>query len=393
MILDLSNQNTPDTYMRNNRPCYLDNIRKKLIYITPEETVRQQILSFLINELAVPQDTILVEEPLVHYGINTKLRADIIIHKNDGEPLAVIECKSPDVYLSEKVFEQAANYADLLEAEYVIITNGLNVLCYAYDSDTGKYAELEYVPEYRNMISGNYEIIQPMPVPDRIQFEDIEKNLHLYQGEDIWEYDIGICTEKKKAIPLVNLWECLLDVSRKLPRNNYGLFTLIEDYGVRLLSYGNASGGHFAGPYRSFLVDVDGNTEFISISVSTYNKSTRPEIVKTNINVAIDDEKLSHHALQLTADTFMSIDGNKCIFEHDGRITAGKGSVRREYMMNYVKEHCPDLIHNSKIALGTITHDRLWYLDDNEIIEFISRLVSYAILRDKFRKEYLSGTR
>lgn len=192
MILDLSNQKTPDTYMRNNRPCYLDNIRKKLIYITPEETVRQQILSFLINELAVPQDTILVEEPLVHYRVNTELRADIIIHKNDGEPLAVIECKSPDVYLSEKVFEQAVNYADLLEAEYVIITNGLNVLCYAYDSDTRKYAELEYVPEYRNMISGNYKIIQPMPVPGRIQFEDIEKNLHLYQGKDIWEYDIGI---------------------------------------------------------------------------------------------------------------------------------------------------------------------------------------------------------
>lgn len=31
----------PPTYSRQGKECYLDPIRKKLIYITPEETVRQ----------------------------------------------------------------------------------------------------------------------------------------------------------------------------------------------------------------------------------------------------------------------------------------------------------------------------------------------------------------
>ena len=33
-------------YKRNGRECYLDPIRKKLIYITPEETARQRVIQY-----------------------------------------------------------------------------------------------------------------------------------------------------------------------------------------------------------------------------------------------------------------------------------------------------------------------------------------------------------
>ena len=38
----------PPIYKRNGRECYLDPIRKKLIYITPEETVRQSVILYLL---------------------------------------------------------------------------------------------------------------------------------------------------------------------------------------------------------------------------------------------------------------------------------------------------------------------------------------------------------
>ena len=38
-IARLKKQSLPDIYIRNNRKCYLDPVREKLIYITPEETV------------------------------------------------------------------------------------------------------------------------------------------------------------------------------------------------------------------------------------------------------------------------------------------------------------------------------------------------------------------
>ena len=71
----------PQIYKRNGKNCYLDPIRQKLIYITPEETVRQQAISYLTNVLSVPKDVIVVEQHLSHYGIKTNKRADIVIHK------------------------------------------------------------------------------------------------------------------------------------------------------------------------------------------------------------------------------------------------------------------------------------------------------------------------
>ena len=71
MFLDLSVQPLPKVYMRKNKECYLDPIRKKLIYITPEETVRQQVISHLLYDLKVPADMISVKEHLSHYGVNS----------------------------------------------------------------------------------------------------------------------------------------------------------------------------------------------------------------------------------------------------------------------------------------------------------------------------------
>lgn len=77
-------------FERQGRRCYLDPVRKKLIYITPEETVRQQVLSFLMKRLKVPVKMIREEEPLVHYGIESRGRADLLIDKYDPEKMSCI---------------------------------------------------------------------------------------------------------------------------------------------------------------------------------------------------------------------------------------------------------------------------------------------------------------
>lgn len=57
----------PLIYKRNGRECYLDPIRKKLIYITPEETVRQKVILYLTDILHVPLREIVSEQHLSHY--------------------------------------------------------------------------------------------------------------------------------------------------------------------------------------------------------------------------------------------------------------------------------------------------------------------------------------
>lgn len=104
----------PQIFIRDGKECYLDPIRKKLIYITPEETVRQRAICYIVESLGVPEGMIAVEQHLAHYGIKTKRRADIVIHATDENdaiyPLAVIECKAPEVYLDEKAYNQMIDY-------------------------------------------------------------------------------------------------------------------------------------------------------------------------------------------------------------------------------------------------------------------------------------------
>ena len=85
---------------------YMDLIRNKPVLATPEETVRQKLLYYIINDLKVPKALIKVEERLSHYGVDTDDIADIIIEgykekENTVEPVVVIECKAEDIYLSE----------------------------------------------------------------------------------------------------------------------------------------------------------------------------------------------------------------------------------------------------------------------------------------------------
>ncbi len=383
----------PPIYKRNGKECYLDPIRKKLIYITPEETVRQKIISSLINELNVPEEMIVVEQHLSHYGINSQKRADIVIEKVNEDnmlcPIAVIECKAPEVYLDDKARNQMIEYCDLLGADYAMMTNGNDELCYKYSYEKSEYFSLTALPKYEDMLQDNYIEWNRGELPERIPFEELKD----YLEAGYCDRDIGKSTPMEIAVPILNLWEGLLDVRTKIPVGNYGLFELIEDYGVRMLTYGNSGGGKFWGPYRSFLVKVDDSVEFYSIGVSTYITTANPQNVRTCISVAHDDEKMAHHALQLVVDDNLIVSGNKIDFYHHGRIGIGNiGSGKIEELRRFVREKYPKIIYKNKFYLGSLNNDRLFRLDNKDVISLIKNLISYAIVRDEYR-EFVKNNR
>ena len=129
----------PKTYFRNGQPHYLDPIRERLITVTPEESVRQQVIQFLLRDRNIPAHSICVEKPLSEYGLKSRLRADIAIEcYNESDTLAVlciIECKAPHIPIDDRVYEQATHYADLLDARYVMITNGIAWESYCWDEE------------------------------------------------------------------------------------------------------------------------------------------------------------------------------------------------------------------------------------------------------------------
>ncbi len=393
MRFNYEEEKLPPVYTRNGKKCYLDPIRERLIYITPEETVRQKVICFLINKLNVPINMIAVEEPISHYGIDTRKRADIIIHKlnEDGlqTPIAVIECKAPDIYLCDRTATQMIEYCDMVECDYAMMINGNDCFCYKYSKDKNIYIKIEEFPDYKSMTEGAYIESEVFQLPPRIPFDKLGEYLDRERNEieSGINNDIGIYTDRDKAIVAFNLLEGFYDTRKKLPERDYSIFKLIEDYGVRILTYGNPSGGKFFGPYRSFLIEYNGNVEFVSMSITTYWKSTNPDNIKTCLVVAIDNEKTSHHALQLIIDDNVKVDGEKVEVYHHGRISIGNmGSGKIGELKLFVNRMYPKIISNGKIHLGNLANNRLWSLDDSEVINLVENLISYALVRDEYRK-------
>lgn len=394
---DITNAKLPPVFKRNGKDCYRDPIRDKLIYVTPEETIRQQVLSYLINTLEVPAEMIDVEVPLSHFGLKTRKRADIVIlgrDKNDKDhPLTVIECKKDTASLDERAEEQVFGYSDDLISIYTVLTNGHLTYCYKYDETKKKYIEIEQLPKYEDMLTGEFVPVEPVKPKERIPYERLEEKLqnsNNIKSEIYPRYFIHKCTSPELALPCFNLLEGLFDYSVKMSAGNYGLFELLQDCGVRKLTYGNASGGQCEGYYRSFLVKVGENTEFYSLSFNTYrdlDDERSGNRTNTILCVAHDDEKTYHHALQLSIDQFAVANGKTIEFYHNGRITVGNlGSGKSSELKELVEKRYPKIVMGDKYYLGSITADHLLRLDEPDVINLIVNLISYSIVRDEFRE-------
>ena len=387
MYLDISKQRLPKIYKRNGKECYFDPIRKKLIYITPEETVRQQVISYLIDELEVPTEMISVESHLSHYGLDSRKRTDILIDGLDKEgkrfPLVVIECKAPDVAISNKVGIQITEYCNLLGCDYAMMINGNEYFSYHYEEDTNQYLQIENLPKYEAILKGKYIKTEIGELPPRIKHDKISEFVKETRNDIL---EIGLSTEHSLACTAFNFLEGLYDTRHKMPVRKYEIFDLIEDCGVRRLAYGNNSGGQFEGLYRSFLINHNGNTDIVSIGMSWYNTSANPDYERTALCVAIDNEKVSHHALQLVLDENVEMTGKTLAFYHHGRIAVGnQGSGKVAELRELVQKKRPQLICDKRFYLGKLVDDRLWSLDDEEVIKVVENLISYALIRDEYR--------
>ena len=110
--IDFSNYHLTELYNRNNKECILCKSRKKLIPYTAEEDIRQKMIKYLIEQVKIPEELIDVEVPLSRYTKHSKDRADILVYNNLDEkmPLILIECKSNDIVITEKIYEQLERY-------------------------------------------------------------------------------------------------------------------------------------------------------------------------------------------------------------------------------------------------------------------------------------------
>ncbi|MCX6251856.1 MAG: type I restriction enzyme HsdR N-terminal domain-containing protein [Bacteroidetes bacterium] len=126
-----------------------DIIRKRYIILTPEEWVRQHYVHFLINDRKVPASLIAIEVSLKYNRMSK--RCDILVYDRQGKPLIIVECKAPEVKITQDVFQQIAMYNMSLKVPYLVVTNGINQYTCSIDHKKKKYTFLEELPEYQEL--------------------------------------------------------------------------------------------------------------------------------------------------------------------------------------------------------------------------------------------------
>ncbi|WP_079506919.1 type I restriction enzyme HsdR N-terminal domain-containing protein [Mesobacillus jeotgali] len=387
MTLNISSIPYGKLYTKNNRPCILDPTRNKLLYLTPEEEVRQSVLNFIIETMKVPKKMIETEVPMSYFIKGTKGRADIIVYYEDEEnilvPLLVIECKAKGVPLIDKVFTQVYYYADTIQAKYIMVTNGEELVIEKWKSENDSYEEVSNLPSYGELLSEeNIKIQQPyIDVWKRTDFSKVNSKDTLLRYSSI----IGSDTPKEFNKLIINLQETLWDIKEPFPVfERYGI-KVIEDIGIRYTSFGNAAGFDWTGDYRSIIIESNkGDHSIISFA-----------IMYGYLLVAIDDDIRSHNSLQLKIKTHSIIDDNDTFrIQHNGKMAIGKsGGVKYSFVLNYVYKSEPDFVtpDMTKIYLGTLKNDKPFSWSNEAFLDFFMRLIRYGLLRDELRNQMKSN--
>ena len=125
-----------------------DELRKKNVVLTPEEWVRQHFVQFLIQEKRYPVSLIALEKELIIN--NLKKRTDILIFSPNGLPDIIVECKAPKIKITQTTFDQIARYNLKLNANFLIVTNGLQHYYCKLDVKNKSYIFLQDIPSYKN---------------------------------------------------------------------------------------------------------------------------------------------------------------------------------------------------------------------------------------------------
>lgn len=134
------------TKQEGERTYIFDTIRKKYLVLTPEEWVRQNFIQYLINEKQFPKSLIAIEAGLKYNQL--KKRLDVLVYNKEGAPHLIIECKAPEVKITQDVFDQVARYNFIFKAKYLVVTNGLQHFCCEMNYADNSFQYIEQIPVF-----------------------------------------------------------------------------------------------------------------------------------------------------------------------------------------------------------------------------------------------------
>lgn len=135
---------------QNDKNYIFDRLRKQYFRLTPEESVRQHFINYLIHYKHFPE-SLLANEIQIGLG-NVIKRCDTVLYDRFLKPLMIIEYKSPKVTINQNTFDQISRYNMKLQVPWLIISNGLQHFCCKIDFNSGSHTFLNEIPDYSEVL-------------------------------------------------------------------------------------------------------------------------------------------------------------------------------------------------------------------------------------------------
>jgi hypothetical protein len=111
--------------------------------------VRQLFTRYLIEEKGYPASLMMTEYTLkIHKLVK---RCDIIVFNRLKEPVLLVECKAPEIRITQDVFDQVARYNISFKVSYLLVTNGMKHYCCRVDFSSGKISFLDSIPSFEEI--------------------------------------------------------------------------------------------------------------------------------------------------------------------------------------------------------------------------------------------------
>jgi hypothetical protein len=143
-----------------------DPVRKKWVEPEPEEIIRQELIQKMLSELGYPLSLLAVEKELsllphlrlVQREAVPKRRADVIVFAKEIHPdhvlfpLLMVECKA--VPLTPKFARQVVGYNSFVQAPYLALANGIQMLTGHFDQAAGHFRFESGLPPYEALLAG-----------------------------------------------------------------------------------------------------------------------------------------------------------------------------------------------------------------------------------------------
>ena len=126
-----------------------DVFRKRFLLLTPEEEVRQRFARYLVEAKEFPPELIMTEYTLKLNEMSR--RCDILVHKPAGNPAVLVECKAPEVKITQATFDQVARYNLVFNVKYLMVTNGLKHYGCCLDFESKKVEFMKEIPDYSEL--------------------------------------------------------------------------------------------------------------------------------------------------------------------------------------------------------------------------------------------------